>query len=85
MHTLWHSIRYAWRLLARAPGFAATAVLALGVGACTALYTVVHAVLLPTARHGRTSAMVAADDEAPLRTARTSPILASIPAHHEHR
>jgi putative ABC transport system permease protein len=43
-----HDLRLGFRLLLRAPGFAVTAILtlALGIGATTALFTVVNAVLL---------------------------------------
>src|SRR6266540_4367384 len=44
----WHDMRYGVRLLTRAPGFAAAAILtvALGIGATTAMFSVVYSVVL---------------------------------------
>ncbi len=53
MSDLGHDVRYAWRALRRAPGFALTAIatLALGIGATTTIFTVVNGVLLRPLRY----------------------------------
>jgi len=48
MHSIVHDLRYALRQLRKSPGFTVTAILslALGIGATTAVFSVIHAILM---------------------------------------
>lgn len=68
VHQVWQDVRYALRGMARTPGFVAVAMitLALGTGANTAIFSIVHAVMLeplPYADPGRLVLVMNAYDQ----------------------
>ena len=67
METLFREMRHGLRLLTRSPGFAAVAVLtlALGIGASTAIFSVVDAVLLRALPYPRPHELVRVWEQAP--------------------
>src|SRR5215472_3546646 len=69
MHNLWSDIRFGVRMLAKSPGFTAVAVLtlALGIGASTAILTVVDTLLLRPLPFSEPSRLVRLWESAPSR------------------
>jgi predicted permease len=68
LHSAWSDTRYTWRQLRRNPGFAATAivVLALGMGASTAIFAFVDAVLIKPLPYRNPAQLVALFESNPL-------------------
>ena len=79
MDTLSRDVRFAFRGLLRTPGFTAAAVLALalGIGATTAIFSVVHAVLLSSLGWGEESRLVSIRGNFPAQSLLEIPVSAA--------
>src|SRR6266481_1656362 len=66
VETCWQDLRFAARMLRKSPGFTAVAILilALGIGASTIIFSIVHAVLAPLPYRDSTRIVVIYDREA---------------------